>query len=188
MMFRKGALALAMLAPLAACSTPATPDQMTVQPVAGQSVAVTGAAYKSLSVQNVVGGNGTSNIGFSDVSDADFRTALESSLKSRNYLADPGTPGRYRVTAEIMSLDRPVSGFDPVLIFVPLDWSVTVKIHYRVVPVGGGQPLFDDLVAASGTADGASAATTDGRMRKAVEAAVRADIQSFIDQIGPVLK
>jgi hypothetical protein len=92
------------------------------------------------------------------------------------------------VRAEIVDLQRPGGSLDPVLVFAPLDWDVTVKVRYTVSPAVGGPPVFDELVAATGSASGDSAATSDGRIRKGVEAAVRADIADFIEQVQPSLK
>ncbi len=82
------------------------------------------------------------------------------------------------VTAYILNLEQPLAG---------LDLTVTVRIHYVVAPVGGGRAVFDDTVAASGTASLGSALIGAERLRKANEAAVRANIQSFVERLRVAL-
>ena len=81
-------------------------------------------------------------MGLSDVSNAALRTALAASLSNLGYLAvDPSKAG-YVVSVDIVDLDRPVAALDPVLVFVPVDLSVMVRLHYTVVPTTGGPPSW----------------------------------------------
>jgi hypothetical protein len=63
-----------------------------------------------------------------------------------------------------------------------VDWSVTVRVHYVVTAVGQSQPVFDEMVAATGQA-GDAGLTAQVRVRHATEAAVRADIAAFVDRL-----
>jgi len=173
---------------LAGCSTPATPDNMASAAAPEIAAHPGGSGYRSMTVGDVQGGSDTNPLWLAGVSNADFHTALETSLKRASYLAEPGARGAYVVSARIEGLDRPTAGFDPLLVFAPLDWSVTVKIRYTVTPAAGGAPVFDELVAATGTASGDTAVTTDGRVRKSEEAAVRADIDAFLSRVRPSLR
>jgi hypothetical protein len=180
-------LGVSLLA-LAACSTPAAPDKMTLAANSGIPAAAGEAGFQALSVGDIQGGAGTNPLWLSNISDADFHTALETSLRNLDYLNEDSTKAAYVVSAQIVELQRPVAGFDPVLVFAPVDWAVTVKVRYTVTPRHGGVPVFDELVAATGVADGATALTSDGRVRKADEAAVRANIEAFIARMRPTLK
>ena len=173
--------ALAALAALAACSTAAAPDQMTVDVGAPASVSAGAWPYHALSVGEVSGGGQTNPLWFSGVSNDDFHAALTASLRNLNFLADGG--GGYVVKAQLVNLDRPALAADPVVIIAPLDMNVTATVHYTVTPIGGGAPVFDGVVGTTGTGEGGSALTSDGRVRKGVEAAIRANIAEFAKRL-----
>ena len=59
---------------------------------------------------------------------------------------------------------------------------------WLMLPAAVTQATLDELVAATGVADGEAALTSDGRVRKADEAAVRANIEAFIARMRPTLK
>jgi hypothetical protein len=119
----------------------------------------------------------------SSVSNGDFKTALEQTLRSGGYLADDPGAARLEVRASIEELDQPAAPrIDPLLILAPINWSVSAKVRYTVVAVPGGAAVFDSLVGTTGTADGAQAVTTDGRIRRATEAAMRANVAEFISR------
>jgi hypothetical protein len=144
--------------------------------------------FHSLRVAGVSGGGDTIPIGLSDVSNDALRSALASSLRNLGYLADEGSQARYVVSADIVDLDRPAVALDPVLIFVPVDLSVTARIHYTVMATAGGPAVFDDVVATTGTATGDDAITPAGRIRKANEAAVRLNIAAFLQRFQSSVK
>ena len=55
--------------------------------------------------------------------------ALESSLRNLGYLADDRSSAVYILSADIIELDRPAVAFDPALLVVSIDLSVTARIH-----------------------------------------------------------
>ncbi len=167
---------------LGACSTGAQPDQMSVANGGGPGAVAGARSYHALSIGQIGGGSQTNPLWYSSVSNEDLRAALQASLRNLNYLADGGT-GAYVVTADLVDLDRPALAVDPVLIIAPVEMTVTAKIHYVVKPVGGGAPVFDEVVATTGTGAGDSALTSDGRVRKGVEAAVKANIAEFVSRL-----
>lgn len=133
--------------------------------------------YRALRVGEIRGGSNTNPLWLSNVTNEDLRSALESSLRNIGYLAESGTKESYVVTASIVNLDRPAGAMDPVLVIAPVKWAVTAKIRYTVTPSAGGQPVFDDLVAATGESQGGLAASA--RVKSASEAAIRANFQAF---------
>ena len=139
-------------------------------------------AWHALAVADVAGGAGTNPAWLPNVSDAALKTALEGSLRESGYLAETSPPP-YQVSAHIMDLDKPTGSLDPLLWFAPVDWSVTVKVRY-VVSAPGHAPVFDEVVAATGTAEGTSSLSSQGRVRVAAEAAVRNDIQAFLSRLN----
>jgi hypothetical protein len=163
---------------LAACASGANPEMMTVTRSATAPAAMAGdAGYHKLSVAAVQGGSDTNPLWMSSVSNADFKAALERSLKGLDYLADD--KGAYVVTASITDLQRPLAG---------LDMSVTIKVRYTVSPTAGGAPLFDDTIAATGTAKFGDSLIAVERLRKANEAAVRANIEAFAQRLKAEMK
>jgi hypothetical protein len=137
-------------------------------------------SYHSFRLASVSGGGDTSPIGLSDVSNGALRTALEGSLRNLGYLADDGSRASYVVSADIVDLDRPAVAFDPALLVVPIDLSVTARIHYTVTPAAGGRAVFDEVVATTGSATASDAVTPFGRIQKANEAAIRLNIIDFL--------
>jgi hypothetical protein len=135
--------------------------------------------FHQLKVANVQGGSETNPLWMSNVSNNDLRSALESSLKAFSYLADDPDRANLQVSASIVDLQRPLAG---------LDLTVTSKVHYTVSPAGGGAPLYDNTVAASGTATFSDALIAVERLRMANEASIKANIASFIEQLRATLK
>ena len=84
-------------------------------------------------------------------------------MREGGYLTESG-PAPYQVSAHIMSLDKPAGSLDPLLWLAPVDWSVTIKVRY-VVSAPGHAPEFDTIVAATGTAEGTSSVSSQGRVR-----------------------
>lgn len=185
----RAALIGAGLAGLAACSSPSAPEQMTIAPTTSTATALTPTdkGYHSVTMTAVDGGAPTAVIGLSEVSNEALRSALISSLGNLGYMAPDRAAASYRLSADLMDLDRPNVAYDPVIVFVPIDMSVTVKIHYRVESIRTGQAVFDDVVATTGTATANDAITPTGRIQKANEAAVRLNIAAFLQRLQPSL-
>lgn len=136
--------------------------------------------YRALTVGRIQGGGSAAPALLSKVGDLNFKIALESSLRRLGYLADSN--GRYVVDATIEDVDQPGGSLDPVLIVAPVDWSVTVKIRYVVMPVDQSRPVFDELVAATGQT-GDRGLVASERVRSATEAAVQANLEAFLDRL-----
>lgn len=164
---------------LTACATASMPSQMVAAPGAVAGVSEGQPGYKQFRVGAVQGGSETNPMWMSNVSNADFKTALESSLRSLNYLADENDKAQIEVTASIVDLKRPMAG---------IDMSVTSKVRYSALPATGGAPVFDETLAATGTAKFGEALLGVERLRKANEAAVRANIEVFIQRLQDALK
>lgn len=171
---------VAILVSLGACASGAKPEMMTL--MAATSSAKPAAAgqtgYQAMSVQQVQGGNETNPMWASDVSNADFQKALETSLRAFNYLVMDGGMDKYRVTASIVDVQKP---------FVGLDFSVTMKVRYSVM-TDQGATAFDDTIAATGTATMGEAFAGVDRLRIAIEKAGKANIEAFLARLATELK
>ena len=164
---------------LAACASASMPSQMVAAPGAVSGVAAGDPGYKQLRVGNVQGGSETNPMWMSNVSSTDFKTALEASLRALNYLADDGSQAKIEVSANIVDLQRPMAG---------IDMSVTSKVRYSALPATGGAPVFDETLAATGTAKFGEALLGVERLRKANEASIRANIEIFVKRLQTALK
>ena len=165
---------------LAGCASTADPDRMSLTGDAQLKAAPAEPDFHTLSIGAVSGGAGTNPMWMANISNEGFGKALEASLRNLDYLAARDAGGVNVVTATIVDLDRPAASLDPVLILAPVDWSVTLKVHYVVAPARGGHAIFDDLVATTGTSSGVGSLTSGIRVRQADEAAVRANIAEFV--------
>ncbi len=172
--------ALAGLVSLGACASGAKPEMMSLMSATASArpVAEGHAGYHALSVQQVQGGNETNPMWASDVSNADFQKALETSLKSFNYLVLDGAMDKYKVTASIVDVQKPLMG---------LDLSVTMKVRYSVLTKEGAS-AFDETIAATGTATMGDAFAAVERLRMAIEKAAKANIEAFLGRLEKELK
>lgn len=155
---------------LGGCATPATSQAMTVSSVdAGMpNPALRGA----LKVAAITGGKETSPLWKSQVDNAAFRKSLEDSLANSGYLAAPGAPARYEVSAELLSLDQP---------FLAFTMNVQSKVNYRLVGQGVDKRY---PIEATGTATTSDAFVGIERLRIANERSILENIKAFLRQLA----
>jgi hypothetical protein len=166
------------LSALGACASGARPTQMAVSTASLKPIAPGVPGYKELRVAHVGGGGGTNPLWMSNVSSNDFLNALEASLKASNYLADDPEKAKTEITAELVDLKRPLAG---------LDMSVTTRVRYSGKALPAGNQAFDETVAATGTAKLGDAFIGTERLRLANEAAIRANIEAFLQRLAELL-
>lgn len=165
---RLGAVAAcASLMALAACASPSRPEFMTVPTTAGLTAAPGDVGYHAVTTVNVSGGHDTNPLWTAQVSDADFKTALEASLTAAGYMGSEGRP--LVVTATMVDLKQPLAGFD---------MSVTSQVQYRVTR--GDQVIFTETVSATGTATMGEAFAAVERLRLANEKSIQENIKEFL--------
>lgn len=163
------AVSVALLA-LGGCATSARTEAMTVQPA---DIGMANARLKgSLKMGSVTGGKETNPLWTSQVDDAGFRKALEESLAGSGYLAAPGTPHRYEVSAELVSLDQPVFG---------LTYDVKSKVNYRLAGQGADKSY---PIEATGTATTSDSMLGVERLRIANERSILENIKAFLRQLA----
>lgn len=166
-------------ASLSACAGAARPDNMTVTTLAASPVAQTAPGYKAFRVAHVDGGGKTNPLWMSSVSSEDFQKALENSLRAVGLLADDPTNAKTEITANLQDLQRPMAG---------IDMTVTSKVHYSAKSTSDQKVVFDDVVAASGTAKFGDAFVGVERLRLANEASIKENITAFIDRLRKSLQ
>lgn len=157
------------LAALAACASPAEPQNMTV-PAA--SAPYPAALRQAVCVGSVTGGAATNPMWVSQVDDASFRTALEGSLRNAGLLAaEPAC--RYKVQANLLGLSQPLIG---------LDLEVTAHVNYRT-GAEGRQPFLVETISSPYTATFGDAAIAIVRLRLANEGSIRKNITIWLDRL-----
>lgn len=176
----KVSMLAATLLSLGACASAANPALMSLSaPTAtAKPVSQGHAGYQSMSVQQVQGGNQTNPMWMSEVSNEDFQKALEVSLKAFNYLVVDGAMDKYKVTASIVDVQKPMMG---------LDMSVTMKVRYSVISATG-TAVFDDTIATTGTATMGEAFAGADRVRMAIEKSAKLNIEAFLGRLEKELK
>jgi hypothetical protein len=169
MIFKRFAVAAACasLMAVAACASPSRPEFMTVPTTAGLTAAPGDVGYHAVTTVNVSGGHETNPLWAAQVSDADFKTALEASLTAAGYMGSEGRP--LVITATMVDLKQPLAGFD---------MSVTSQVQYRVTR--DGQVIFAETVAATGTATMGEAFAGVERVRLANEKSIQENIKEFL--------
>jgi len=159
--------ALTLVAGLSACATPSRPEAMTLAATTGLVAAPGDTGYKSVATVVVNGGSETNPLWTAQVSNADLKKALEASLDAAGYLGSEGRP--LTVTANMVELNQPMAG---------LGMSVNSRIQYQVSR--DGQTIFNDTVAATGTAGLSDALAAVERLRIANERSVQENIKEFL--------
>lgn len=159
---------------LSGCAAGARPDNMVISTVTTAPVSETDAGYKSIRVAHVDGGSKTNPLWMSSVSSEDFQKALENSLRAVGLLADDPGSAKTEITANLQDLQRPMAG---------IDMTVTSKVHYSAKATSDQKLVFDDVVAASGTAKFGDSLLAVERLRLANEASIKENIKSFIDRL-----
>jgi hypothetical protein len=153
------------------CATPSNPQAMTVQKLA---LAKKHAASLSL---NVTGGNETNSAGASKISNADFTTALKSSIESSGLFAkllDAGSSD-YHLEVMIARLDQPMMGFN---------MTVTLETNWTLSRKSDGAVVWQKAIPSTFTAKTSEASAGVTRLRLANEGAARTNIEQAIKEIS----
>lgn len=161
------AAAVAAMMALAACASPSRPEAMILGATPGLVASSGDLGYHSVTSVVVSGGSETNPLWTAQVSNEDLKTALEGSLAAAGYMGSDGQP--MVVTANMVELAQPMMG---------LDLSVTSRIQYSVT--SGGRVVFNETVAATGTATMGEAFAAVERLRLANEKSIKENIKQFI--------
>ncbi len=172
-MIRRSAIVATVLCllSLGACASAARPEAMAVLPSSITPALPSDTGYRAIRVTAVSGGGETNALWMSNVSNAEFKTALESSLNSASLFNGEAT-APMSLSASMIDLQRPLAG---------LDLTVTTRVRYSVTDRSGGI-VFDETVAATGTATMGDSLMAVERLRLANEESVRENIKGFIER------
>ena len=160
---------------LSGCASGARPGAMTAGLDTAHIIDAKSPLYMAMAVNPIEGGKDTNPLWKSNVSNQDFKTALEQSLQLNTMLAT--TRAKYNIAVTLDGLKQPLIG---------LDMTVTATVHYVVVANGGGKPIFDQVITSPYTANFSDAFVGMERLRLANEGAIRTNITNFITALSGV--
>lgn len=169
-------LATVGLTGLSGCASPARPEAMMVAVAADQTVQPGQRGYHQITITSVGGGQDTNPLWVSNVSGADFQTALEETLRRANYLAD-GT-GPLRLSVMLEEVRQPMAGFD---------MTVTSRARYRLTDASGAV-VFEESISASGTGTMGDAFAGVERLRIANEKSIQENLDAFLTRLRTALR
>jgi hypothetical protein len=159
-------LSVAMLAGIiSGCAAPADPTAMA--PTQLQQTNVNPAYKSAIQISSVQGGKKTNPAWMSKISNDDFKTALESSLKNIGYYSNAG---KLQLDANLLEVKQPIAGFD---------LTVTTVIDYNLKRADG-RSVFRKVITTPYTAAFSDSLIAVTRLKKANEGSVRANIKAFI--------
>ena len=155
---------------LSGCATASKADAMVAKPVA-----VTHASSSDVSV-TVAGGQDTSKMGASQISDDAFAQALRDSItQSGLFKAVAATGGRYKLSAFIGKVDQPMMGFS---------MTVKMEVSYTLVDTTSGKAVWSKNIASEHTAKASEAFAGVTRLRLANEGAARDNIEQALAEMS----
>ncbi len=173
-MLRASSILVAAALLVACASAPMSPAMQAAVPPPARAT-----APGAVSVL-VTGGGETTALDGPNIANADFKAAIEASLLQARAFerVAVGADARYRLSANIVSLSKPVFG---------ASFTVDFEVGWSLLDTRSGQVLLRRGITASGTATMAEAFVAATRIRLAVEAAARANIEQMLREL-PALK
>jgi hypothetical protein len=153
---------------LGGCATPAAQQAMVVATPAPATVQ----HPYSVNVRTS-GGSETSAMGSSEISDADLKTAIETSIKQSKVFKDvvQGLPAQYQLNVTLTHLDKPMFGGS---------FTVTMETSWSRGRPGGHAGVWRGTIKGAHTATMGDAFLGVKRLQLAVEGAARKSIERGI--------
>lgn len=162
-------MALAALGLLAAGCASATRSTALVSPISSATlVDEASPIYRAVSVGEVTGGEETTLISKSKVSNAAFENALETSLDLMGALAGDE---KFIIHAQIEEVAQPN---------LQINFTADARVKYRVVSAEDGSALYITTVGSSGRVKFTESVVREERIRLATEAATRENLKIFL--------
>ncbi len=156
---------------LAGCATPAAVEQMAFSlPL----IQTNPALKNSIGVAEVTGGRETNPLWTSQVSSDGFRRALEQSLENAGMFSKIVAGSKYQLVADLTRLDQPMMGFD---------MTVNATVRYSLIETQSRKEIYARVIQIGHTSTVSDAFIGSIRLKLASEGAVKANIQSFINDL-----
>lgn len=170
--FRRSIVVLALVFVVPGCATGARTGAMTVPVTSDTIITPSSPLHGAIGVGTVSGGSETNPLWMSNVSDDNFRQALEQSLRLQAMLANGDPP--YTINANLISLDQPL---------IALDVTVTAKVRYAVIRNIDKAVKLEETIETPYTANLSDAFVGVERLRLANEGAMRENIKAIIAKL-----
>lgn len=165
-------LLLPVLAACVSCATGAGARAMVSLDALPASCPSGQALREAVALGSVTGGEETSALGSSKVSDANLARAVSLTLEHHDLLGGVDAP--YRLDVQLVELAQPAHGFT---------MEVSAFVRYRLVDTADGALLFDDVIASSCTREYEDAWVGSERLRLASEGAVQANLTALLEAL-----
>lgn len=156
---------------LAACSTPATQQSMSIS-LQDVPVQTNPGLKGKVTVGNVTGGKETNPMWTSQVDAQSLKGALDKSIALAGYKSTDATTAKYRVDAHLNELNQPMFG---------ISFDVVSTILYTITGDGKQKQI---PVTATGTAGGLESFMGSERLRLANERSIKENLKLFIQKLG----
>lgn len=153
------------------CATNAATSQMTIVPKVPQKIQ-NKSLLNNINVRTVTGGHETNPLWTSQIDNANFKTALENSLRYANLHGEENS--KYDLDVNLIKLRQPLAG---------LDLTVECQAHYRLQSSDSNQIIFDKDIISRYTAKFQDSLYAVTRLKMANEGAARANINKFIQEL-----
>ncbi|HEY5896641.1 MAG TPA: hypothetical protein VIV54_03695 [Burkholderiales bacterium] len=167
-------LALAALAVLSGCATPANQEAMMVSVSPNVALSIPQELRGQVEVKDVVGGRETNPMLNSNISSSAFDAALRGSLRNAGLAAASPQAGRYLLSATIGNVQQPFLGFD---------MTVTMTVDYDLIERISNKTAWKTTVTRPYTAKAGDSFLGVERLRLANEGAARTNIEAFIEEL-----
>lgn len=158
---------------LSGCAQPTEPENMAVNAAQGVAVSEKSPYFKNVAVKAVSGGSETNPMLAASISDADFKIALDKSLKQAN-LGSEGD-ARYQLTAHIKHVDTPVFA---------ANMNIKMSVAYHLEDKKTGAPVFSQTLDSVGRATVGDAFVAVERLRLAKEDAAKKNITMLLQHFN----
>lgn len=171
-----GVAALAVVAALSGCATPAASDNMTVRAAAATDMRqkTPEVLRANIALRDVTGGRETNPMWVSNISSTGLRSALEASLSSVGMLAAGGQAGKFELLAHLANVEQPFAG---------IDMTVTTTVAYQLVDRASRKTVWEKTIVTPYTAKFGDAIMGFERLRLANEGSVRQNITQLIGEL-----
>jgi hypothetical protein len=173
--FRSHFILVAILLAVSGCSSGARPDAMTAAMTPETMIDAASPLRNAVRIGTVTGGGETNPAWLSNISATDFRTALAQSLAAHGMQATDTQaigPGRYTIDVDLLSIDRPIFAFD---------MTVSATILYTIT--SSEARIEETVITPPYTEKFSDTPFGPERLRRAIEGAIRENIDAFIKRL-----
>lgn len=161
-----GALGLGV----AGCSSAARPTAIVAPAERAAFVEDHSPIYQSMVVGAISGGEETTLISNSKISNEAFREALTTSMRLNGMLSEAATDD-YTVEAQILSVEQPT---------LQINFTTTAIVTYRVLATASGSELYCQTIKTQSEAKFTDSIVRQERIRLATEGAMQENIGAFM--------